>query len=147
MAGYATVRGAMPRPFGNGGGNWTGASTLVARPGLSALGGPARRRVTKGDETVLEHDHLEALDPSEFSYRGVEIGFDRPTARDAATASIKLGDRTYSAGRHHDLWTVPGVFNMYSSLGQLARHMVDLDLQGILPPPEKPRRTRTRRKG
>jgi hypothetical protein len=95
---------------------------------------------------VLSDEHLEGLEPSEFSYRGVDIAVDRPHDRKAETATIAVGDRRYEIRRHHDMWMAPNVFNMYSSLAELGRHMADLEVQGLLPPPHEPKRGSRRKK-
>ena len=94
-----------------------------------------------------EGHHLEGLEPSEFSYRGVDVAVGGPQKAKADTATVEIGDRRYEVKRHGEgMWMAPGVFNMYSSLGELARHMIDLDLQGLLPPPGELQRQRSRRK-
>ena len=94
------------------------------------------------------HD-ISAFEPAEFSYRGVDVKMDVPESIEAETATITIGDRTYEARRyeqHGSMWMAPEVFNMYTSLAELARHMVDLDLQGILAPPARRQRTSRSRK-
>ena len=96
----------------------------------------------------MEHRHdISAFEPDEFSYRGVDVKVDVPESIEADTATIRLGDRAYEVRRsehHGSMWMAPNVFNMYTSLAELGRHMVDLDVQGILAPPAA-RRQRTSR--
>jgi hypothetical protein len=92
----------------------------------------------------VEHRHdISAFEPGEFSYRGVDVKMDVPESIEADTATIRIGDRAYEVRRsehHGSMWMAPNVFNMYTSLAELARHMVDLDVQEILAPPARRKR-------
>ena len=96
-----------------------------------------------------ERHDISAFEPEELTYRGVDVKLELPRSIKDETAKITIGDRTYEARRHEHagaMWTAPGVFNMFTSLGELARHMIDLDLQGILAPPTPRKRTTHSRK-
>lgn len=60
-------------------------------------------------------------DSQQLTYRGKQVTL--KAAGDQAT--IDIDGRTYQATRRADMWRAPGVHNPYSSLEDLARHMID----------------------